>query len=72
MTYGYSKDHRPDLKQIVLQLITSHKSTLPILLEVLSDNSNDKKTFKETVKAYCKQLKAEEQSYLVMDSAGYF
>jgi len=71
VTYGYSKDHRPDLKQVVLQLITHHKSALPIWLEVLSGNSNDKKTFKATVKAYCKQLSAEEQTYVVMDSAGF-
>ena len=71
ITYGYSKDHRPDLKQVVLQLITHHKSSLPTWLEVLSGNSNDKKTFKDTIKAYCKQLSADEQAYVVMDSAGY-
>jgi len=71
VTYGYSKDHRPDLKQVVLQLITHHKSALPTWLEVLSGNSNDKKTFKDTIKAYCKQLRTEEQAYVVMDSAGY-
>jgi transposase len=71
VTYGYSKDHRPDLKQVVLQLITNHKSALPIWLEVLSGNSNDKKTFKATVKAYCKQLGGDDQPYLVMDSAGF-
>jgi transposase len=71
ITYGYSKDNRPDLKQVVVQLITRHKSTLPVWLEVLSGNSNDKKTFTATVKAYCQQLSAEKQPYLVMDSAGY-
>jgi len=71
ITYGYSKDHRPDLKQVVLQLITHHSSTLPAWLEVLSGNSNDKKTFKDTVKAYCKQLNSTEQVYVVIDSAGY-
>jgi len=71
ITYGYSKDHRPDLKQVVMQLITSHKSAMPVWLEVLSGNSNDKKTFTATVKAYCKQLNAKEQPYLVMDSAGF-
>ena len=70
ITYGYSKDHRPDLKQVALQLITHHKSALPVWLEVLSGNSNDKKTFKATVKAYCQQLSGEEQPYMVMDSAG--
>lgn len=71
ITYGYSKDHRPDLKQVVLQLITHHRSALPIWLEVLSGNSNDKKTFKDTIKAYCRQLSSQEQAYVVMDSAGY-
>jgi transposase len=71
VTYGYSRDHRPDLKQVVVQLITHHKSALPVWLEVLSGNSNDKKTFKATLKAYCQQLSAEEQAYLVMDSAGF-
>ena len=36
ITYGYSKDHRPDLKQVVVQLITSYKSALPIWFEALS------------------------------------
>ncbi len=71
ITYGYSRDHRPDLKQVVLQLITQHKSALPVWLEALSGNSNDKKTFKATIKAYCKQLSAGEQAYVVMDSAGF-
>ena len=71
ITYGYSKDHRPDLKQVVLQLITQHKSALPIWLEVLNGNSNDKKTFTATVKAYCSQLSAKEPAYVVMDSAGF-
>ena len=46
ITYGYSRDHRPDLKQVVLQLITHHKSALPVWLEVLSGNSSDKKLSK--------------------------
>ena len=71
ITYGYSKDHRPDLKQVVVQLITSYKSALPVWFEALSGNSNDKKTFTATMKAYCKQLSASEQAYIVMDSAGF-
>ena len=71
ITYGYSKDHRPDLKQVVVQLITSYKSALPVWFEALRGNSNDKKTFTATMKAYCKQLSASEQAYIVMDSAGF-
>jgi transposase len=71
ITHGYSRDHRPDLKQVVVQLITSQRSALPIWLEVLSGNSSDKKTFAPTVEAYCQQLEESEQPYFVMDSAGY-
>ena len=71
ITEGYSRDHRPDLKQVVVQLITSQKSALPVWLEVLSGNSSDKESFPLSVEAYNKQLGASETPYYVMDSAGY-
>lgn len=71
ITEGYSRDHRPDLKQVVVQLITSQRSALPIWLEVLSGNSSDKETFASSVEAYSKQLGESEKPYFVMDSAGY-
>src|SRR4030042_397223 len=71
ITHGYSRDHRPDLKQVVAQIITSHKSNLPVWLEVLSGNSSDKESFVQTVKAYCQHLKDKRRPYFVMDSAGY-
>jgi len=71
ITHGYSRDHRPDLKQVVVQLITSQRSALPVWLEVLSGNSSDKESFLPTVEAYCAQLGEAEQPYFVMDSAGY-
>jgi transposase len=71
ITHGYSRDHRPDLKQVVAQIITSHKSNLPVWLEVLSGNSSDKESFSESVKAYCEHLAGGKKPYFVMDSAGY-
>lgn len=71
ITEGYSRDHRPDLKQVVVQLITSQRSALPIWLEVLSGNSSDKESFAVSVEAYCQQLGENEQPYFVIDSAGY-
>lgn len=71
ITHGYSRDHRPDLKQVVVQLITSQRSALPVWLEVLSGNSSDKESFAPSVEAYCQQLGEDEQPYYVMDSAGY-
>ena len=71
ITEGYSRDHRPDLKQVVVQLITSQKSALPVWLEVLSGNSSDKESFPLSVEAYNKQIGESEAPYYVMDSAGY-
>jgi transposase len=71
ITKGYSRDHRPDLKQVVVQLITSQRSALPVWLEVLSGNSSDKETFPLSVEAYNKQLGESDAPYYVMDSAGY-
>jgi len=71
VTHGYSRDQRPDLKQVVVQLVTSQASALPVWLEVLSGNSSDRSAFPQTVEAYCQQLKGEEAVVFVMDSAGY-
>jgi transposase len=69
---GYSKDQRPDLKQVVVNLITSQASALPLWLEVLDGNSSDKRAFQTTVAAYCQELaEGESPPWFVMDSAGY-
>jgi transposase len=71
ITYGYSKEHRPDLKQVVLTLITGHHSQLPVWMEALSGNSNDKESFPKTVQAFCEQMKTKQGIYFVVDSAMY-
>lgn len=69
--HGYSKEHRPDLKQVVVSLITSQASALPLWLEVLDGNSSDKESFAETIKTYCHHLEEGTPPWFVMDSAGY-
>jgi transposase len=71
ITHGYSRDHRPDLKQVVVQLITSQSSALPVWLAALSGNDSDGESFVPTVQAYCQHLAEGERPYFVMDSAGY-
>jgi transposase len=41
ITYGYSRDHRADLKQWMLALATTHDGDLPIFLRPLDGNSGD-------------------------------
>lgn len=71
ITYGYSKDRRPDLKQVVLNLITGHGSQLPLWMEALSGNQSDKESFPRTIRAFCQQMKGEEPCFFVVDSALY-
>ena len=69
VTHGYSKDHRPDLKQAVVSLICSSQSALPGGFEVLDGNSCAKKTFPKTIQAYLRQLKGGEAPYFIAASA---
>jgi transposase len=50
LTYGHSKDKRPDLKQAVLSLVVNGPSNMPIWMEALDGNSSDKKEFHETIR----------------------
>jgi transposase len=50
LNHGYSKDHRPDLKQAVLSLVVNGPSGMPIWMEPLNGNSSDKTSFHETIK----------------------
>jgi transposase len=74
VTHGYSKDHRPDLKQVMMSLTMTGPANLPIWMEPLSGNSSDKTSFHETiarVRQFQKELKACDDFFWVADSALY-
>jgi len=71
ITYGYSKDKRPDLKQAVVNLITAHRSRIPVWMEALSGNSSDKQSFSQSIQRFVEQMEGKEQVYFVVDSALY-
>lgn len=72
LTRGYSRDHRPDLNQAVLQLIVDRQAGLPLLMQPLDGNAEDKTHFRQTLQAYLGQLRtAYELEYMVADSALY-
>src|SRR3990167_6370944 len=50
VTHGYSKDKRPDLKQVMLSMIVNGPADLPLWIQGLDGNSSDKATFYETIK----------------------
>lgn len=74
LTHGFSKDHRPDLKQAVLSMVVNGPSQLPIWMEPLSGNSSDKTSFHETitkVRAFKRQIHLDGEFRWVADSALY-
>lgn len=45
ITYGYSRDHRPDLKQFSLDLMYSGEGDIPLYLRVADGNESDSAIF---------------------------
>jgi transposase len=48
ITYGYSKDHRPDLKQLLFILTTEAEGGVPVQFRVADGNASDSTTHVET------------------------
>lgn len=72
LTRGYSRDHRPDLNQAVLQLIVDRQAGLPLFMQPLDGNAEDKTHFRQTLQAYLGQLRTTYPlEYIVADSALY-
>ena len=72
LTKGYSRDHRPDLNQVILNLITENQAGIPVYMQACSGNTNDSEGFKKIVKSHVNSLKAAQRSrYLVADAALY-
>lgn len=74
LQHGYSKDHRPDLKQLVLSLVVNGPSDIPLWMEPLSGNNSDKKSLRETIKnvrRFQKEINIEKNFKWVADSALY-
>ena len=69
LTYGYSRDHRPDLKQFITQLVCSGDGDIPIYIKAVSGNEVDSKKFGEIAVEYQKRIQVD--SLIVADSALY-
>jgi transposase len=69
ITYGYSRDHRPDLKQFVMNLLCVGDGDIPVLMEIASGNQSDKARFAELLQEFKQQWTFD--GLLVADSALY-
>jgi transposase len=73
VTYGYSRDHRADLKQWMLALATTHDGDVPLFLHPLDGNSSDKVSLLSAITTIQTQLReaGEEASVYVADNGIY-
>jgi len=69
ITYGYSRDHRPDLKQFIIDLICSGDGDVPLFLKVADGNQADSAVFGKILASVKQQLNLD--SLFVADSALY-
>ena len=70
--HGHSRDHRPDLKQAILLLITENKAGIPLFMKASSGNINDTTNFNQLITAHIKSMKAAlNHKYLIADAALY-
>jgi transposase len=72
VTYGYSRDHREDLKQWMVGVIASGEG-VPQFLQPLDGNASDKRSLLEAVTTLTQQLQAggEKPGVYVADSGMY-
>ena len=73
ITYGYSRDHREDLKQWMLALATTHEGDIPLFMQPLDGNSSDKTSLLAAITAIQSQLREtdEEAGVYVADNGVY-
>src|SRR6266481_6773556 len=72
ITHGYSKDHRPDLKQAVLELMVSQDGGVPLVSKSWDGNASETQIFQERAAALMATLqRAPTPRYLVADAKLY-
>src|SRR5207248_3011120 len=60
ITHGYSKDHRPDLKQAVLELLVSQDGGVPFVRRSWDGNASDTQSFQERAEAFVRKARQRE------------
>lgn len=69
ITHGYSRDHRPDLKQYTMELICARDGEIPLWMKMGDGNATDSKQFASNIKEFKKKFEFE--GLMVADAALY-
>lgn len=70
ITYGHTKDNRPDLKQFVLSTITNQHG-IPLFAKTYSGNASDKQNLIESIQQFRAAVQIPNDGYFIADSALY-
>jgi transposase len=71
VTYGHSKAKRPDLKQVVQELIVAQDGGIPFITKTWDGNASDTIIFRERAKTLINDFKKNGDFYAVFDSKMY-
>ena len=71
VTYGHSKDHRPDLKQVLFGLTVTGDGAVPIWGRVASGSRADAKEFRHALRQIAEVVPDPQDSVVVLDSKGF-
>jgi transposase len=69
ITHGYSRDRRPELKQFVVDLMSTGKGGVPLFLRVADGNESDQAVFADLIKEFRARLDLD--ALFVADAALY-
>ena len=69
ITYGYSKDHRPDLKQFMMDVICTGDGDIPLYLRIGDGNESDRAIFAKLMRQFRQDWNLD--SIYVADSSLY-
>lgn len=69
LCHGYSRDHRPDLKQFLMTLVCTADGGVPLWLSLASGNEHDSQQFSRVLQEFGQQWTSD--GVVVMDAAFY-
>ena len=72
VTKGYSRDHRPEANQIMLNLIVENQAEIPVFMQAANGNQSDQTAFRSIISGHVGALRNWSGiEYMVADSALY-
>lgn len=71
ITHGYSREHRPDLKQYLMNIMSSSDGGVPLFFHVGDGNESEKTRFPKLIQEFKQQWTLDNIEVFVADSALY-